>query len=399
MKTTISILLIFISSLAFSQSNTYRPQLRLSPHIGIGWAIPPSIDGTNSNLVLKSNPFKNFTIDEITTSLGANKKIYKITNTIGIDANCSISKRWSVNLGVNRAMHINILSDPDPVRVSSTAEYTSWIYAYKYTSYLVGVRYNYYVKFFQCNIHYAGIAKEAIESNNGAGGGIITNRNGLTTSILSRKENTIVISPEYGITGVSSFDLPMELSAGLHIPTSIFSKEQAIFIRNGSNAGTNFLNFTQAAVWLRVRIPILVWSRNPKTPNPKIVKKPIPQKTVEYDGKKVATGEKIILKSFQFEQAKDILSSSAMGELDKVGKLMQQSSTMIIEIIGHTSDEGDRNSNIELSLNRAKSCKEYLLKNGIKSNRIKVRGMGPDASISQTDKSLNRRVEMQIIRM
>lgn len=385
--------------MAFSQSNTYRPQLRLSPHIGIGWAIPPSIDGTNSNLVLKSNPFKNFTIDEITTSLGANKKIYKITNTIGIDANCSISKRWSVNLGVNRAMHINILSDPDPVRVSNTAEYTSWIYAYKYTSYLVGVRYNYYVKFFQCNIHYAGIAKEAIESNNGAGGGIITNRNGLTTSILSRKENTIVISPEYGITGVSSFDLPMELSAGLHIPTSIFSKEQAIFIRNGSNAGTNFLNFTQAAVWLRVRIPILVWSRNPKTPNPKIVKKPIPQKTVEYDGKKVASGEKIILKSLQFEQAKDILSSSAMGELDKVGKLMQQSSTMIIEIIGHTSDEGDRNSNIELSLNRAKSCKEYLLKNGIKSNRIKVRGMGPDASISQTDKSLNRRVEMQIIRM
>jgi len=399
MKTTISILLIFISSLAFSQSNTYRPQLRLSPHIGIGWAIPPSIDGTNSNLVLKSNPFKNFTIDEITTSLGANKKIYKITNTIGIDANCSISKRWSVNLGVNRAMHINILSDPDPVRVSNTAEYTSWIYAYKYTSYLVGVRYNYYVKFFQCNIHYAGIAKEAIESNNGAGGGIITNRNGLTTSILSRKENTIVISPEYGITGVSSFDLPMELSAGLHIPTSIFSKEQAIFIRNGSNAGTNFLNFNQAAVWLRVRFPILVWSRNPKTPKPKIVKKPIPQKTVEYDGKKVATGEKIILKSLQFEQAKDILSSSAMGELDKVGKLMQQSSTMIIEIIGHTSDEGDRNSNIELSLNRAKSCKEYLLKNGIKSNRIKVRGMGPDASISQTDKSLNRRVEMQIIRM
>jgi hypothetical protein len=58
MKTTITILLIFISSLAFSQSNTYRPQLRLSPHVGIGWAIPPFIDGTNSNLVLKSNPFR-----------------------------------------------------------------------------------------------------------------------------------------------------------------------------------------------------------------------------------------------------------------------------------------------------------------------------------------------------
>jgi len=399
MKTTITILLIFISSLAFSQSNTYRPQLRLLPHFGIGWAIPPFIDGTNSNLVLKSNPLKNFIIGEITTSLGANKQIYKMTNTIGIDANYLFSKKWSLNLGVNRAMHINLLSDPDPVRVSKTTEYTTWIYAYKYISYIAGVRYSQYDKFFQCNIHYAGIARQAIESDMGSGGGIITNGNGLTTSILSRKENTFVISPEYGITGVSSFDLPMEMSIGLHIPTSIFSVEQATFTRNGSNAGTNFLNFTQAAVWLRVRIPFLVWSRNPKIPKSKIVLNPIPQKTAEYEGKKVATGEKIILKSLQFEQAKDILSLNAMSELDKVEQLMQQSSTMIIEIIGHTSDEGDRNSNLELSLKRAKSCKEYLLSKGIKSNRIKVRGIGPDAPISKTDKSLNRRVEMQIIRM
>ena len=399
MKTSIVILLIFVSSLVFSQSNTYRPRLRLSPHFGIGWAIPPIIDGTSSNLVLKSNPVKNFIIGEISTSLGDNKHIYKITNTIGIDANYLISKQWSVNLGVNRAMHINLLSDPDPVRVSNSTEYRTWIYAYKYTSYLAGVRYSQYDKYFQCNLHYAGIVKSAIERNNNIGRGIITNGNGLTSSIISRKENTMVVSPEFGITGVSSFDLPMELSVGLHIPTSIFSKEQATFIRNGSNAGTNNLNFTQAAVWLRVRVPFTVWTRNSKTPKPLIVKEPLPQKTVEYEGKKVATGEKIILKSLQFEQAKDVLSSSAMIELDKVEQLMQQSSVMIIEIIGHTSDEGDRNSNIELSLKRAKSCKEYLLQKGIKSNRIQVRGMGPDSPISQTDKSLNRRVEMQIIRM
>lgn len=399
MKTSITILFIFISSLVFSQSNTYRPQLWLSPHFGIGWSIPPFIDGSNSNLVLKSNPLKNYIIGEIGTSSGVNRQIYKMTNTIGIDANYSVSKRWSINLSVNRAMHINLLRDPDPVRISNTTEYTTWIYAYKYTSYIVGARYNRYDKFFQCNIHYAGIAKQAIENNGGAGGGIITNGNGLTNTILSRKNNTFIISPEYGITGVSSFDLPMEMSIGLHIPTSIFSKEQATFIRNGSNAGINNLNFTQAAVWLRIRVPFIVWSRNPKTSKPVVVKKPIPQKTVEYEGKKVATGEKIILKSLQFEQAKDVLNPSAMSELDKVEQLMQQSSTMIIEIIGHTSDEGDRNSNIELSLKRAKSCKEYLIKKGIKSNRIQVRGMGPDSPISRTDKSLNRRVEMQIIRI
>lgn len=393
MKTSITILLIFISSLVFSQSSTYRPQLRLSPHFGIGWAIPPFIDGTNSNLVLKSNPLKNYIIGEIGTPSGANKQIYKMTNTIGIDANYSASKQWSINLGVNRAMHINLLRDPDPIRVSSTTEYTSWYYLYKYTSYLLGAKHYKNEKFFQCNIHYATAVKDE------SGEGTIVNGNGLTNKTLSKRDHTFFISPEYGITGVSSFDLPMELSIGLHIPTSNVFKREATFMRNGSNVGTNTLNFTQAAVWLRLRVPFTVWSRNQKIPKPIIVTKSIPQKTIEYEGKKVATGEKIILKSLQFEQAKDALSPSAMSELDKVEQLMQQSSTMIIEIIGHTSDEGDRNSNIELSLKRAKSCKEYLIKKGIKSNRIQVRGMGPDSPISQTDKSLNRRVEMQIIRM
>jgi outer membrane protein OmpA-like peptidoglycan-associated protein len=399
MKTSTLILVIFINSLVFSQSNTFHPQLRFSPHFGVGWAMPPFIDGTNSNLLLKSNPLKNYTIGEITTSSGAKKQIHKMTNTIGIDANYSVSKQWAINLGVNRAMHINLLRDPDPVRVSSTTEYSAWIYAYKYTSYIIGARYSQYDKFFQCNIHHAGLARKAIENDNGVGFGIITNGNGLSTNILSRKENTFIISPEYGIAGVSSFDLPMEMSIGLHIPTSIFSKEQATFIRNGSNAGINNLNFTQAAVWLRVRAPFIIWSRNPKTPKSKIVTKPVLQKTVEYEGKKVTIGEKIILKSLQFEQTKDVLSPSAMSELDKVEQLMQQSSTMIIKIIGHTSDEGDHNSNMELSIKRAKSCKVYLQRKGIKSNRILVLGMGPDAPISRTDKSLNRRVEMQIIRM
>ena len=378
--------------MVFSQSNTYRPQLRLSPHFGIGWSIPPFIDGSNSNLVLKSNPLRNYIIAEIGTSSGANKQIYKMTNTIGIDVNYLLSKRWSINLGVNRAMHVNLLSDPDPVRVSNIT-YKTWIYSYKYTSYLIGVRYNKYDKFFQCNIHYTTDIKDE------SGNGIVINGNGLEGETLLKRDKTFIISPEYGIRGVSTFDLPMELSVGLHIPTSNVFKREATFVRNGSNAGTNNLNFTQAAVWLRVRIPFLVWTRNPKTKKTVIVTKPVPQKTVEYEGKKVTTGEKIILKSLQFEQAKDILSPSAKSELDKVEQLMQQSTTMIIEIIGHTSDEGDRNSNIELSLKRAKACKDYLIEKGIKSNRIQVRGMGPDSPISRTDKSLNRRVEMQIIRM
>lgn len=397
------LLLIFINSLVFAQNKTLRTKLTLSPHIGIGWAIPPFINSDNSNLVLKPNALKNFITGEISTSSGASKQIYKITNTIGLDANYTLSNQWSANIGVNRAMHVNLLRDPDPVKISNTLEYSTWIFAYKYTSFMLGARYNNYDRFFQCNIHYAGKMRKAIESDDGSGGGVLTNGNGLTTSIISQKNNSLIISPEYGITGATSFDLPMELSVGLHIPTTIFSKQKATFIRNNSNAGENTLNFTQAALWFRIRVPIVVWTKvkntKKKTPSQLPIINPTPKKTAEYGGKKVEMGEKIILQNLQFEQGKAILSPAAMNELDKVEQLMAQSPTMIIEIIGHTSDEGDRNSNIDLSLNRAKACKEYLIKKRIKSNRIQVRGMGPDSPLSRTDKTQNRRVEMQIIRM
>ena len=399
-----TIFLVFISSLGFSQSQNFRPKLTLSPNFGIGWAIPPFINAGNSNLVLKPNFLKNNIIGAIITSSGRNKQVYKMTNIIGLDANYSLSKQWSANFGVSRVMQINLLKDPEPVRISNTLEYSTWVFAYKYTSLMIGVKYQIYDRFFQCNIHYSGNVKQAIEeSDNGAGGGVTTNGNGLTTSILSQNNHTIIFSPEYGITGVSSFDLPMELSIGMHIPTSIFSQQRATFIRNNSNAGENTLKFTQAALWLRVRIPITVWKKTQKSireTQAKIkVENPEPQKTMEFGGKEITKGEKVVLKSLQFEQAKAILSPIAMSELDRVYQLMSQSSTMIIEIIGHTSDEGDRNSNIELSLNRAKACKEYLIKKGIRSNRIQVRGMGPDSPISKSDKSQNRRVEMQIIRL
>ena len=394
---------VFINSLVFSQTS-FRSKLTLSPHIGIGWAVPPFINGGSSNLILQPNYFKNTIFGVIVTSSGNSRQVYKITNTFGMDANYSLNKTWSLTVGFNRAMHINLLNDPDPIRVSNTTQYSTWIFAYKYTSLLLGTRYTNNERFFQCNIHYAGNTKQAIENDNGVGGGgFTTNGNGLTTTNIFKKANTIIISPEYGVTGVSSFDLPMELSVGVHIPTSVFSKDKSTFIRNNVNAGENTLRFIQAALWIRVRVPITIWTINSRKTNQPTVKenevKPAPTKSVEYEGKKIVAGEKIILRRIQFEQAKAIISPMAMGELDRVQKLMEQSPSIIIEIIGHTSDEGDRSSNIELSLNRAKACKEYLVKKGIKSKRIQVRGIGPDSPISKTDKSQNRRVEMQIIRM
>jgi OmpA-OmpF porin, OOP family len=68
-----------------------------------------------------------------------------------------------------------------------------------------------------------------------------------------------------------------------------------------------------------------------------------------------------------------------------------------IEISGHTSAEGDRRANIELSEKRAIACKTFLERNGIASKRIKTLGRGPDRPISKTEPEKNRRVEMKIL--
>ena len=395
------IFLLFINSLVFSQTS-FRSKLTLSPHIGIGWAIPPFVSGDNSNLVLKPNYLKNNLAGNIVTSSGLTKPVYKITNTLGLDANYSLNNHWSANIGASRSMQLSILNDPAPVKISNTTQYNSWIFAYKYTSLLVGARYTQNYNFVQCNIHYSSNIKQAIQSDDGSGSGVTTNGNGLTTTIISQNLHPIIISPEYGITGATSFDLPMELSVGLHIPTTAFFKAKATLIRNNASIAENTLRFTQTAIWFRIRVPITTWTKKPKQIKPAIQEKeskPTSTKSVEYEGKKITIGEKVILKNIQFEQVKAILTPAAMSELDRVQKLMEQSASMILQITGHTSDEGDRNANIELSLARAKACKEYLVKKGIKPNRIQVRGIGPDSPISKIDKSQNRRVEMQIIRM
>jgi outer membrane protein OmpA-like peptidoglycan-associated protein len=74
---------------------------------------------------------------------------------------------------------------------------------------------------------------------------------------------------------------------------------------------------------------------------------------------------------------------------------------IIIEIHGHTDNDGDNNNNKKLSLRRAKSVKSYLVKNGISSDRIHVRGFGAsrplDLTYSKKAKAKNRRIEFVLI--
>lgn len=66
-----------------------------------------------------------------------------------------------------------------------------------------------------------------------------------------------------------------------------------------------------------------------------------------------------------------------------------------IQIEGHTDSIGSDEYNFALGLKRANSVKEYLIKNNIPNNILKIKSFGKTAPVSKID-SKNRRVDLKI---
>ena len=61
-----------------------------------------------------------------------------------------------------------------------------------------------------------------------------------------------------------------------------------------------------------------------------------------------------------------------------------------IEIAGHTDNVGTAESNMTLSLNRAKSVRNYLISKGIDANRVSIQGYGDTQPIASNDSAEGR---------
>ncbi len=102
-----------------------------------------------------------------------------------------------------------------------------------------------------------------------------------------------------------------------------------------------------------------------------------------------------------FDLNKSDLQRSSYPELDRVLHLMQANNNMEVEIAGYTDSQGSDAYNMDLSLRRANTVKDYLLKKGISSSRITAKGYGKDNPISTNDtedgRADNRRVEFVVL--
>src|SRR5262252_4888337 len=117
----------------------------------------------------------------------------------------------------------------------------------------------------------------------------------------------------------------------------------------------------------------------------------------------LGSGTKLRLPDDQiFEYDSDVLQSSAIGQLQKLGTLIQRNPKATFSVEGYTDSFGTFDYNLALSQRRADSVKRYLVEAmGINPAQIQTHGFGAtkfraSANGSIEEQSPNRRVEVVV---
>lgn len=117
----------------------------------------------------------------------------------------------------------------------------------------------------------------------------------------------------------------------------------------------------------------------------------------------IEVGQVVRLNNIFFELNKSDLLPESSAELDRLIQLMNENKKMVIEIGGHTDNQGSDEYNMNLSQQRVNSVVSYLTKNGINAKRLTGKGYGESSPVATNDteegRELNRRVEFRIVSM
>lgn len=112
-------------------------------------------------------------------------------------------------------------------------------------------------------------------------------------------------------------------------------------------------------------------------------------------------GQTIRLAKLNFEQGKSAIDPASYDELDELVALMKGHAKLVIQLEGHTDNVGNASKNMELSEDRVKEVKDYLVDKGVQKSRVKTKAFGGTQPLSKgktdEDRILNRRVEIRIL--
>jgi outer membrane protein OmpA-like peptidoglycan-associated protein len=102
--------------------------------------------------------------------------------------------------------------------------------------------------------------------------------------------------------------------------------------------------------------------------------------------------------NFEFNSAEP--DQESLAYLDNLVEALRDNPKLRITIVGHTDNIGSDKFNLKLSMYRANAIRDFLIENGVESERVLAdgKGMGEPLNKNKTeaDRALNRRVVLTI---
>jgi len=112
--------------------------------------------------------------------------------------------------------------------------------------------------------------------------------------------------------------------------------------------------------------------------------------------------KKIVLQGVNFDHDKATLKPEARAILDNAVEVIRSSPGYRFHISGHTDSQGTDSYNQGLSERRANAVRDYLVQNGVSSNRLSLSAHGESLPVASNEtaagRARNRRVEIEPVK-
>ncbi|MGL4631624.1 MAG: OmpA family protein [Leadbetterella sp.] len=385
-----------------SQKPSNERRLYIQPRFGLGVYIPSKQSNTTAGYAFVANILP-FSTKKTLLDIEQNNTRLRSTNSIGIELGIPTQKKLDILVGYNRT---NILIDYGSTfqfPIATGIEFDGLNFKVAYYDFSVGLKAKNSLLEGIARLHFVPDVYNNIfglEKNEGIK--TPTNFTFLNTGI--RTEISNLNTPKILVSfGLKPTFIQHPFYSRLFIDFKFAFRplltEKINFVALNRTLGSTEITYGLNSVFLSYAHPFDFFVKKKKKKSDRIPD-PSEEKNKEVakiGEKSISVGTTLVLNHIQFEQTKYDITDSSKADLDLVYDFLTTYPDSKIELGGHTSGEGNRNDNIELSKLRAEACKKYLTQKGIASKRIIATGYGPDKPISQKDEKTNRRVEIRIL--
>lgn len=122
----------------------------------------------------------------------------------------------------------------------------------------------------------------------------------------------------------------------------------------------------------------------------------------------IRAGSTIVLENIYYDFNKSAIRKGEARELEGLANLMSQYPSMKIDLIAHTDSRGTAEYNMDLSMRRAQSAKQFLMTRNIAADRVNAFGYGETqprnscvdgVKCDEKDYQYNRRTEVKVTQL